>query len=502
MELPPEHRLERFVLAAGERYGGEVAIRAADGETTYAALAEATAENGRRLTGVRGRAVLVAVGNTRDDLAAIAGVWAAGGVAVPVARSSPLPVMREIADRTGSEVLVTGGPLPAEWRGALGAGPVHAILRDTALKVPAELDRNQAFVAFTSGSTGRSKGVVVPHRAFAEKLAAIQSVLPFAPGETTLQPLQLHFAFCHWTSLLTLATGGTVHLVERFAARQVLENLARPVARIPVVPTMLRLILREVQEAPDGADLAAACAAAGSPTTWIAGGEPLPSGLGRRFRELFPHAGIADVFGLSETSTSDFILTPDRYDACAGTLGDRPSPGVEARVARPDGSTCGEGEPGELLLRTPYLMTGYLDDPETTAAAMSGSWFRTGDLAEWTPQGRLRLVGRTKNLIVRGGIKVAPLEIEAVYSGYPGCHGALAVGLADPVLGERIHLIMAVTGESPDISALRDWGRRHLDRGKLPDVVHRVDSLPLGRTGKVDRVCGHDLVRQRTAQDR
>ncbi|MGV4988120.1 class I adenylate-forming enzyme family protein [Streptomyces sp. NRAIS4] len=531
-------RLDALLGRACARFADRVALDDGADVLDYRALGE----RGRALTTalpaaghLRGEPVLVAVDNRCGDLVCELGAWSAGAVVVPVHRDSPALVLRSTAERVGARLLL-GDPQhrPAAWECATGpAGHpwISRIVPDTRAgtpggalpQVPAELDADQALVVFTSGSTGRPKGVVLSHRALHTKLRAIASTLPFGEGQSALHLLHLNFSFGQWTSLLTLATGGTLLLTPRFRAREVLDRLAeRPVDRTAVVPSMLRLIRRELDGSPDGAALLRRLAGAGSPGTWICGGEPLPAGLGRGIRTLLPHAGIADVFGLSESATSDFILTPDRYDDEAGTIG-RPSPGVEYRIVPLDGATGtgpdaatatgddtdtgagmtapARGVAGELWLRTPHLMTGYLADPAATAATMAGPWLRTGDLARHRPQdGLVELVGRAKQLIVRGGAKISPLEVEEAYADHPDCAASVAVGVPDALLGERLHLLFVPrAGRMPAENELRAHGLARLEAHKVPERVHLVEEPPLGRTGKTDRAAAARIAVARTS---
>jgi acyl-CoA synthetase (AMP-forming)/AMP-acid ligase II len=332
---------------------------------------------------------------------------------------------------------------------------------------------------------------VLSHATFSGKLAANQRRLQFGPNESLLHLLHLNFSFGQWTSLLTLATGGQLHLVQRFDPAAAVKRLAASrVDRVPVVPSMLRLMLPLVSATENRRRLAEVA----SPGVWIAGGEPLSAGIGRRYRKSLPHAEMADVFGLSESATSDFVVTPAEYDAAAGTIG-RPAEGVEAMVADQDGKPMPPGEFGELCLRTRFLMTGYLGDPDATRETIRSGWLRTGDLARIRSDNRFELGGRTKNLISRGGIKISPLEIESVYAEHPACAGVLAVGAPDDVLGERIHLLVVPsTSEGITLDAMRRWGRNHLEPYKLPDEIHLVNAIPLGNTGKADRLAAASLI--------
>jgi acyl-CoA synthetase (AMP-forming)/AMP-acid ligase II len=133
-------------------------------------------------------------------------------------------------------------------------------------------------------------------------------------------------------------------------------------------------------------------------------------------------------------------------------------------------------------------MLGYLDAPEATAAAFDGGWFRTGDLARERPDGRIELVGRAKDLILRAGNKISPLELERVFAEHRDVAAVLATGAPDGAKGEAIHLLV-VPREGAELERQRlvDWARERLDRYKLPDHVHVATELPLGRSGKADR---------------
>jgi acyl-CoA synthetase (AMP-forming)/AMP-acid ligase II len=490
-------RLDDQLLSACELHKGALAVVDDNYTLSFQELSERSAQVAESIVraGHRpGLPVVVAVDNRWTDIVAQLAVWRTDGVVVPVHRTTPARVLRHIAERAGARLVVSPGQaLPQEW--PLGSGEplewVHGLR--TKSEPPAELDSRQALVAFTSGSTGRAKGVVLSHSALGSKLEAISNVIPFSTGSNTLQVLHLNFTFGQWTTLLTLVRGGTVHLVQRFVARDVLRRLMdQSVDRIAVVPTMLRLILADLDDAP--LDLnREALAECPSPGLWIAGGEPLAAGLGRRVLETFPRARLADVFGLSETSTSDIILTPDAYQAGAGTIG-RPSPGVQVRIVAENGVDQSAGGVGELWIKTPFLMTGYLADPESTAAAKSGDWFRTGDLARVTETGNIELVGRSKFLILRGGHKLSPLSIEGIISEHPACRGACVFGTPDAVLGERIAVLFkpaAGVRVTPD--EIRAWAKTRLQPYEVPDEINLVDELPLGGTGKMDRLSAREF---------
>jgi acyl-CoA synthetase (AMP-forming)/AMP-acid ligase II len=470
--------LERCALE-----GAAPALLAGDVALSYAELGVRTDAVARALRSAGlapDEPVLVPVSNQPQDLVAFLGVWRAGGVVVPVHRASPGPVVQEHLDATGARFIVrTGGEiaLAGPWResgdllvATRGAPPLRQVLSGAAL------------VIFTSGTTGRPKGVVLSHCALAGKLAAIDSLLHFERGEATLLVLNITFSFGIWVSLLALATGGTLRIPEKFSPRTFCAAVAaEKIARVAVVPTMMRALF---------ADAPPELAAAGRSATFrqiLIGGESLGGALAAEIAAHFPRAGLVDIYGLTETATSDFFLLAEDQARFTGCIG-RPSPRVEYRIATSAGAAAASGEVGELQIRTPFIMNGYLDQPELTAAAFQDGWFRTGDMARVREGGVVELAGRAKELISRGGNKISPLELEQIFAAHPDVAAAMAAGAADPILGERIHvLVVPRPGRIMTEESLRAHAAARLPKFRQPDAYHFADALPLGRTGKADR---------------
>jgi len=206
----------------------------------------------------------------------------------------------------------------------------------------------------------------------------------------------------------------------------------------------------------------------------LIGGETLGKGLGETLRGLFAPAQLIDIYGLTETSTCDFFLMPADAARYAGCIG-RPSPDVRYRIA----------EDGELWISSPFLMNGYLDEPGLEPIV--DGWLGTGDLARERDPGVVEIGGRKKELIYRGGNKIAPLEIEFACSAHPKVAAALAVGRPDQRLGQRIHALVVPRDPGLGAAELRAFLRERLDRHKHPDVLYFASELPAGRTGKADR---------------
>ena len=171
----------------------------------------------------------------------------------------------------------------------------------------------------------------------------------------------------------------------------------------------------------------------------------------------------------------------ERYAGCIG----RPSPGVRYRIVADSGTPVAPGEIGELEIAGPYLMSGYLDQP--TLQPIREGWLATGDLVREREAGVLEIAGRKKELIYRGGNKIAPQEIEFACSAHPKVAAALAVGRPDARLGERIHTLIVPRARDLSPAELRTFLRERLEKWKQPDVLYFATELPAGRTGKADR---------------
>jgi long-chain acyl-CoA synthetase len=468
------------ISAACRDYADTVAIDSASLTLTYTQLLDSATALAVRLR-ERGAGahepVHVRVSNQAQDFAAFLGVWLAGCVVVPVHRTSPAAVTDRILAKSRARFIVD--------MDALRSGIDH-VIEDGGTGAPAPRTQLEgaALIIFTSGSTGAPKGVVVMHHAFAGKLLAIDAMIHFRRSERTLLLLNITFSFGIWVGLLTLLGGGTVVLPEKFDPALLLAQLrGERICRVGVVPTMLRAMLSLVPTTQQNAE-ALACPALQQILT---GGEQLSEQLAGQVERLFPNADLINIFGLTETSTCDFFQFPNYRRTRPLSLG-LPSSHVEYRVVDETQTPVSAGMIGELQIRSPYLMRGYLDEPELTAAAFAGAWFRTGDLATQDADDHLQLMGRHKELIVRGGNKVTPMEIEQATMMFEGVGTAMAVGAPDPILGERIHvLIVPFAGSVIELAALRTFLGARLEKYKIPDFFYVGDALPIGRTGKADR---------------
>ncbi|MEM0990440.1 MAG: class I adenylate-forming enzyme family protein [Pseudomonadota bacterium] len=407
--------------------------------------------------------VVVFVSNVPADITAFLGIWQAGGVAVPVHVGTPQRTAEALIARLGARFAIRDGRVESVGQ---APPPSRPLLQGAAL------------IVFTSGSTGQPKGVVLGHAGLVWKLQALARLLRLGKEDVVAVPLQLTFIFGIWASLLSLASGAQLMLAPGLL-KTGLGSHEGQVSVLAAVPTLLR-------------NLCGRGALPGPALRMVlTGGEPCGPELASALQAQAPGATTFDLFGLTETGSCDFCARHPDAEDMAGTLG-WATEGVAYRVQALPELSLPKGV-GELQIKTPAGMLGYLDDPAQTAAAFADGYFRTGDLATVRDSGLVQLVGRSKDIVSRGGNKIAPLEIENLFAEHPGVAAALAFGMPDDQLGERLHLMVVSAGEGAGDSAsvteggLRAWAADRLERFKTPDVFHFVQTLPVGRTGKADR---------------
>jgi long-chain acyl-CoA synthetase len=332
-----------------------------------------------------------------------------------------------------------------------------------------------ALILYTSGSTGRPKGALLSHAAvdFAERSWA-GPVMALTAADVVLAALPLSHSFgLNGALLAPLLVGAAIRLVERFAADDVAALLRRErVTVVPAVATMFRRLL-DVPAFSGGAAIRLA----------VSGAAPCPWELAREWRE---RTGVRIVRGYGMTE----LFRPLSYRADDTTdLPDavgRAVPGVEARIVDDHGAPLAIGEVGELWIRSPAAMDGYLGALDETQAVLAEGWFHTGDLASLDAEGWVRIVGRKRERILRGGHSVFPPEVEAVLLTHPDVAEAAVIGVPHAELGEEVAgFVVTRPGSRVDADELIAFCRERLAGYKYPRRITPLAALPRSATGKV-----------------
>ncbi|HEY3067515.1 MAG TPA: AMP-binding protein [Methylomirabilota bacterium] len=334
-----------------------------------------------------------------------------------------------------------------------------------------------ALVLYTSGSTGQPKGAVLSHAAlsFASQSWA-GPVMKLTPYDVVLAVLPLSHSFgLNGALLAPLHTGATVVLLERFTPAAVLAAIGgRRVTVFPGVTTMFQRLLAAPEL--ERADLSSLRIA-------LSGAAPCPWRLCQDWQS---RTGVRIVrgFGMSEAFRPISYLADDHADR-ADSIG-RAVPGVELRIVDDAGTPLRTGAEGELWVRTPAVMDGYLGAPEETRAVLSDGWFKTGDLAVISPDGFVRIVGRKRERILRAGYSIFPSEVESLLLTHSAVAEAAVVGRPDPGLGEEVAaFVVRKAGADATPEELIAYCKERLAGYKYPRTVTFVDALPKSAAGKV-----------------
>jgi HIP---CoA ligase len=279
--------------------------------------------------------------------------------------------------------------------------------------------------------------------------------------------------------LASLASGATMLPMTVFDVDRVLARVEHErVTVLPGPPALYQALLDHPGRA--GTDLSSLRVA-------VTGAADIPVELIRRLHQEMPFSLIVTGYGLTEAGTATSTAPGDDVETIASTVG-RPRPGFELRLVDERGADVDAEQPGEIVLRGASVMSDYLDDPESTAAAfLEGGWLRTGDLGTRDVAGDLRIVGRTKDMYIVGGFNAYPAEIENMLIEHPAVRQAAVIGVPDERLGEvgMAFLVAVDPAEPPSEPEVIAWCRDRMANYKVPRRVALVDELPLNATGKV-----------------
>ena len=480
---------EAFSQAAGE-HADRQAVKLDDFALTYSALdaAVARAAGVLRAKGVgEGDRVGMQLPNVPYFPIVYFGALRAGAVVVPM---NPLNKAREVTyflQDSGARVLVawpdfedeaTGGARdagadcivvrPGEFERTLGEAEAIEDAADRA-------DEDAAVIIYTSGTTGAPKGATLTHGNLSSGASTARELVEIGPEDVAVATLPLFHVFgMNSVMNVCLVNGALLTLVPRFKPDTVLELIQRDGATVFAgVPTMFAALLNDAaRENVDTTSL----------RLCVSGGAAIPVEVLRAFEGGFGST-ILEGYGLSETTGMGSFNLPEKRKA--GSIG-VPIGGTEMKVVDDDDNEVPQGEPGEIVMRGPFVMRDYWGKPDATEEVMRGGWFHTGDVAKIDEDGYFFIVDRKKDLIIRGGYNVYPREIEEVIYSHPAVREAAVVGVPHDELGEEVAAAVAVRegdGTSPD--DIRAYVKERVAAYKYPRVVWFVDELPKGPTGKI-----------------
>ncbi|PWI14229.1 acyl-CoA synthetase [Streptomyces sp. Act143] len=483
-----ERPYARALVVGGERV-----------QLSYRALAGLAGDVAARLdaAGLRsGDAVGVLSANTAEFVVALLGAARAGLVVAPLDPALPRAQLDARVSALGARGVLAGPPVVGvrlsspEWplRVDVSRAGTTAVTLDVGgtahvRGAAAELSRDDALVLFTAGTTARAKMVPLTGANIAASVRNICATYELGPGDATVAVMPFFHGHGLFAALLaSLASGGCVLLPERgrFSATTFWDDMRAVGATwFTAVPAIHEILLdRSEQECPGPQTpplkFVRSCSA------------PLNTATQRALERTFG-APLLSAYGMTESShQAASEPLPGRGALKQGSVG-RPT-GVEVRVVGPGGRPCPVGVEGEVWVHGPTVARGYLADPDETSCTFVDGWLRTGDLGTLDGDGYLSLTGRIKNLINRGGEKIAPEHVEDILAGCPGVAAAAVFAVPDGTYGQRVGAAVVVRdGESVDAAEVLRYCRDRLAPFEVPDRLEVVDALPYTAKGGLDR---------------
>lgn len=425
-----------------------------------------------------GDVVAVKLRNRAEFVVLLFAAWRLNAAVTPVNPTfNDLEVSRQLADSDACLLIVDDGAMttsevPSLVVQKLAGRPVGKFW--SPLPKPSAL----ALIIYTSGTTGTPKGVMLDHVNIDAMADMCRRALQIGPADRCLLILPLFHVNGIVVSVLTpLLAGGSVAIVDRFDPRTFFDVVERErptfFSAVPTIYTMLMALPPAV--VPDTTSVRFA----------VCGAAPAPAELLIRVetRYGFP---LIEGYGLSE-GTCASTINPIDGPRRAGTVG-RPFPGQRIRIVDQTGADLPTGEDGEVLIAGPNIMRGYLGRPQETARTVIDGWLHTGDIGHLDADGYLNLVGRSKDMIIRGGENIYPREIEDVLGSDPTVFEAAVIGVPDEKWGEVVVAYIAPQqGASIDTVALGALCATKLAGYKRPTLIEVVDSIPKNPVGKPDK---------------
>jgi long-chain acyl-CoA synthetase len=473
---------------------------------------------GLRSSGVeKGDRVMVMMLNCPEVIISYQAIARAGGVIIPVLPLLKPPEVHYIAENSAAKaiitspvllpllqaaladvptmqhVIVTGSTLPeSPTQGGSQSYTLHAY-KDVVVRGSSEADNylfdlegvnlspeDTAVILYTSGTTGRPKGVELAHKSVVSNAVAGAGIdqensTNERAGEVHLAVLPLAHAYGLTASNVAYLNGTISVMHPRFDTTAVLSAIERyRINGFAGVPAMfVALLYTPDVEKYDTSSL----------RYCVSGSAPLPLAVLEGFEQKF-HCPILEGYGLSEATT---VLTGHAVDMPRkpGSVG-KPVAGVEIQIVDENDQPVSVGEVGEVVARGPNIMKGYYQMPDATQQALRNGWLHTGDMGRLDEDGYLYIVERKKDLIIRGGFNIYPRDVEEVLNSHPAVIESAVIGIPSERMGEEVKAFV-VTGEDVDAETLKAYCREKLANYKTPSEIEFVNSLPRNAVGKIDK---------------
>ncbi|MBD2559317.1 MULTISPECIES: acyl-CoA synthetase [Nostoc] len=488
------------LIIRAEKHNEKTAIATTDGAFTYrdllytsSQIAASLLQNAEDLQEER-VAFLIPPGF--EYVATQWGIWRAGGIAVPLCVSHPRPELEYVITNSGASIIVAHPDFEGILRSLL---PQASLAQEHNLRfiltsetLPSNIGRlpevditRRALILYTSGTTGKPKGVVTTHQNIQAQVTSLITAWEWTSSDRILHILPLH----HIHGIINVLTcalwaGAECQMLSKFDAETVWNRICDGnLTLFMAVPTIyVKLIAAwETASKERQKSMSEGCA---KMRLMVSGSAALPVQVLEKWQTISGHF-LLERYGMTEIGMA--LSNPLHGERLSGYVG-KPLPEVEVRLVDESGELVPAGTPGEIQVKGPGVFLEYWQNPQATAKAFQDGWFRTGDTAV-VENGNYRILGRMSvDIIKTGGYKVSALEIEEVLRSHPDIQECAVVGVADLEWGERVCAALVLQGSQPlTLQAFRSWAKERLAVYKVPTQILIVEELPRNAMGKVTK---------------
>jgi malonyl-CoA/methylmalonyl-CoA synthetase len=490
------------LITHAHEHNQKIAIVATDGAFTYRDLLHTSSQIATNLLqdaeDLQEQRVAFIIPPGFEYVATQWGIWRAGGIAVPLCISHPQPELEYVITNSGASIIIAHPNFDAILRPIATEKNLRFILTSETLPVSVgplpEVDINRrALILYTSGTTGKPKGVVTTHKNIQAQVSSLIIAWEWTSSERILHILPLHHIH-GIVNVLTCAlwAGAECHILSKFDAETVWNRICDgDLTLFMAVPTIyVKLIAAwETASKERQKTMSEGC---GKMRLMVSGSAALPVQVLEKWQTISGYF-LLERYGMTEIGMA--LSNPLHGERLSGYVG-KPLPEVEVRLVDENGELVPAGTPGEIQVKGPGVFLEYWQNPQATAKAFQDGWFWTGDTAV-VENDNYRILGRMSvDIIKTGGYKVSALEIESVLRSHPDIQECAVVGVVDLEWGERVCAALVLQGSQPlTLESFRSWAKERLAVYKVPTRILTVEELPRNAMGKVTKPTVVELFR-------
>ncbi|MEG4321811.1 MULTISPECIES: acyl-CoA synthetase [unclassified Microcoleus] len=472
----------------------QIAIATNEATYTYGDLLHASSQIATNLlenaTDLQEQRIAFLIPSGFEYVATQWGIWRAGGIAVPLCVSHPRPELEYVILNSGASTIVAHPNFEELLRPITRSHNLRFIITSETLPsqispLPAVDITRRALILYTSGTTGKPKGVVTTHHNIQAQVTSLIDAWEWTSGDRILHVLPLHHIH-GIVNVLTCAlwAGAQCHMLSKFDAETVWNRIGEgDLTLFMAVPTIYVKLIAAWETA-SGDRQKSRSESCAKMRLMVSGSAALPVQVLEKWQNISNHF-LLERYGMTEIGMA--LSNPLHGKRAAGSVG-KPLPLVEVRLVDESGDTVAPGTPGEIQVKGPGVFLEYWQNPEATAKTFRDGWFCTGDLAV-VENDNYRILGRMSvDIIKTGGYKVSALEIEEVLRSHPEIAECAVVGIEDLEWGERVCAALVLRSQpSLTLESFRSWAKERLAVYKVPTKILILEELPRNAMGKVTK---------------